>query len=73
MTWCIELNVSPQSGMDGINIDTIEKIAKKNRRMLEQWKTPTFFVIGHAPSISKARQLANEYLAQHPRSKTGKL
>ncbi len=67
MTWCIELNVSPQSGMDDIHIDTLEKIAEKNRRMLEQGKTPTYFVIGHAPSISEARQFANEYLAQHPR------
>jgi len=53
--------------MDDIHIDTLEKIAEKNRRMLEQGKTPTYFVIGHAPSISEARQFANEYLAQHPR------
>lgn len=68
MTWCVEWNISPQSSMDDIHIDTIEKVAEKNRRMLEQGKVPTYFVIGYAPSAGEARQLANEYLAQHPRS-----
>ena len=68
MTWCVEWNINPQSGMDDLHIDTIEKVAEKNRRMLEQGKVPSYFVIGHASSISEARQFANEYLAQHPRS-----
>jgi hypothetical protein len=67
MTWCVEWNISPQSDMDDFHIDTVEMIAAKNRRMLEKGKVPTYVVIGHAPSLSEARQFANEYLAQNPR------
>lgn len=68
MNWCVEWNISPQSGMDNFHIDSVDNIAKKNRQMLEQGKVPTYFVIGHAPTIGEARQIANEYLTMHPRN-----
>lgn len=67
MTWCIEWNISPQSDMDDIHIDTVERVAERNRRMLNQGKVPTYFVIGCAPTIGEARQFATEYKAQNSR------
>jgi len=67
MVWCVEWNISPQSGMDDIHIDTVENIAKKNRKMLECGQVPTYFVIGFAPTVGEARQFADEYKSQNPR------
>jgi len=67
MIWCIEWNISPQSGMDDFHINTVEQVAETNRRMLEQGKVPTYFVIGTTATVSEARQFASEYKAQHPR------
>lgn len=66
MTWCIEWNTEPQSDVDSINIDTVEKVAERNRRMLEQGKVPTYFVIGVAATPGEARQIATDYKAQNP-------
>jgi len=67
MVWCVEWNISPQSSIDDIHIDTVENIAKKNRQMLERGQVPTYFVIGTAPTIGEARQFADEYKARNPR------
>jgi hypothetical protein len=66
MTWCIEWNIAPQSDVDSIHIDTVEKVAERNRRMLEQGKVPTYFVIGVAATPGEARQMADDYKAQNP-------
>ena len=68
MIWCIEWNISPQSDTDDFNVDTVERVAEKNRRMLEHGKVPSYFVIGYAPTIGEARQFAIEYKTQHPRA-----
>lgn len=68
MTWCIEWNISPQSGIDDINIDPVEKVAERNRRILKQGKVPTYFVIGYASTPGEARQFADEYKAKNPRA-----
>lgn len=67
MTWCIEWNIAPQSELDSIHIDPVEKVAERNRRMLEQGKVPTYFVIGTALTVAEACQFAAEYKAQNPR------
>jgi len=53
--------------MDDFHINTVEQVAETNRRMLEQGKVPTYFVIGTTATVSEARQFASEYKAQHPR------
>lgn len=63
MIFCVEWNVSPLSEFDQFHIDTLEKIGEKNRDMLAKGKLPTYFVIGHAPTIPQARELAAEYKA----------
>jgi len=67
MIWCIEWNISPKSEMDEIHIDPVEKVAERNRRILEQGKVPTWFVIGYASTPGEARQFANEYKEKNPR------
>ncbi len=72
MTWCIEWNTQPQSKIDSIHFETVEKVAERNRRMLEQGNVPSYFVVGVAATPAEARQFADAYKAQNPRKQRTK-
>jgi len=61
MTYVVELNTASKSEFDLFHIDSLENVAKKNRRMLANGKAPTYVVIGVAQTIGEARHFANDY------------
>lgn len=59
----IEENSNPTNEFNAFNVDTAERVADRNRKMLSEGTVPNWIVIGVADSPTHARAWVEAYLA----------
>lgn len=57
----VEENSNPTNSFNEFNVDTADRVADRNRKLLSEGKVPNWIVIGVADSPADAREFVDAY------------